>query len=89
MYNVPANEATVVNGSCGNLTDMIILQWHEQNHLTLEFVKNVTLGRFELTTLRVHINASEFPGAKGKFMVFVYYSVIVTYRWFVQQPMKF
>lgn len=65
LYNVPAKEVTAADGSCGNTTDSITLQW-KTNNITLEFLKNATVNRFELAQLQLTLNASSlFDDAKG------------------------
>lgn len=66
LYNVPPKEVNVVTGYCGNNTENITLQWSSGHNLTVAFALNETVSRFELTSLRFHINASNvFSDAKG------------------------
>lgn len=67
---MPAKEVTAIDGACGNNSDSITLQWQKQNNITLDFAKNETVGRFELTKLHFNINASSvFTDAKRKFYI--------------------
>lgn len=50
LYDVPAEQATAINGSCLNDTNSIIIQWNENNqlnNLTIEFGKKS--GQFNLS----------------------------------------
>lgn len=80
LYNVPAKDVTVIDGACGNASDSITLQWQKQNNITLNFAKNDTVGRFELTQLHFNINASSvFADAKCKYAICVEWG-FKTYR---------
>lgn len=51
LYNIPAEETAVINGTSSNDTQSIILQWNENaqlNNLTIEFGKNSTASQFSL-----------------------------------------
>lgn len=67
LYNLPVNQTTVPNGSCGTVNQSITIQWGQNSQIMLQFTANDSAKQFALSEVHLAINASDvWADAKGK-----------------------